>query len=83
MKKDSLFIDAPSTTAVRQGWRYGGGGRRERGGQSGGRWTGCVGVVMHIQEKNLSIAHSVTTPALQLVISDNTYRDIQEKSIQL
>ena len=36
-----------------------------------------------IPEKNLSIAHSATTPALQLVISDNTCWDIQEKGIQM
>ena len=47
-KKDSTFIEAPSTTAVQQGRRYGGGGRRLGGGQWGGRWIGCVGVVMYI-----------------------------------
>ena len=82
-RKDSTIIDAPSTTAVQQGRRYGGGGRREKGGQWGGRRIGCVGVVMHFpihSGENLSI---VTTPALQLVISDNTCWDIQEKCIQL
>ena len=47
-KKDSSSTDAPSTTAVQQGRRYGGGGRRLGGGQWGGQWIGCVGVVMHI-----------------------------------
>ena len=47
-KKDSSFIDAPSTTAVQQVQRYSGGGRTLEGGQWGGLWIGCVGVVMHI-----------------------------------
>ena len=34
---------------------------------------GSVGLVMHIATQNLSIAHSVTTPAQQRVISDNTF----------
>ena len=38
-------------------------------------WKKDKGVVMHFpihSGENLSIAHSVTTPALQPVISDNT-----------
>ena len=51
-----------------------------------GGWKKDEGVVMHFpihSGENLSIAHSVTTPAQQLVISGNTWRDIQEEDIQL